>query len=244
MDWLIIVLAGFSAGMLNAIAGGGSFITLPALTLLGISPIMANATGTAALLPGYITSVWRFRHDIKALPSLSFTRLLGLAIMGGAIGALLLLLGSDVLFITIVPWLILAATLLFLFNNKVIKYTKSNKLTLSSVVTSLIFFIICIYGGYFNGGIGIILLAAFGLLGLNNLKEMNGLKNLVSAILTIIAVFIYIIGGIIDWSAMLVMGISAAAGGYLGASISYKLNDKSVIMIIVATGLISFIYFI
>jgi len=244
MDWLIIIIAGFTAGMLNAIAGGGSFITLPALTLIGIPPIMANATGTAALLPGYIASVWRFRHDIKAVPSLPFLPLFYLALSGGAMGASLLLLGSDALFTIIIPWLILVATLLFLFKDRLTNRRKSTKQSLSTVVSSLIFFIICVYGGYFNGGIGVILLTAFSFLGMQNLKEMNGLKNLVSAILTSIAVCIYIIGGKIEWLPALIMGISAATGGYIGASISYKIADKWVIWVIIGTGFTSFIYFI
>ncbi|MFT6692794.1 MAG: putative membrane protein YfcA [Colwellia sp.] len=244
MDWIIIVIAGFSAGLLNAIAGGGSFITLPALTFLGISPIMANATGTAALLPGYIASAWRFRGELKTLPALSFLRLFSLATIGGAAGAILLLLGNDALFIAIIPWFIIGATLLFLFRDRLTKPTIKRIPSPSSVVSSLIFFIVCVYGGYFNGGIGVILLATFGLLGLNNLKEMNGLKNIVSAILTIIAVFIYILGGLIEWVPMLIMGTSSAVGGYIGASISYKISDKWVIIVIVSTGLISFIYFI
>lgn len=257
MDWLIIILAGFSAGVLNAIAGGGSFITLPALTFVGINPIMANATGTAALLPGYIASTWRFRKDIKALPSLSYLMLFVLALIGGAGGALLLIIGDETVFSALIPWLILTATLLFLFKHKITTFTQSSlkvfepistaKATFtakSTVVSSLIILSICVYGGYFNGGIGVILLAAFSLLGMRDLIAMNGLKTLLSAVLTSIAVIIYIIGGQIDWLTMLIMAISSSLGGYFGASISYKIEDKWIVATIITTGFVSFIYFL
>jgi uncharacterized membrane protein YfcA len=254
MDWLLIIIAGFSAGVLNAIAGGGSFITLPALSFIGLNPIMANATGTAALLPGYIASAWRFRKDIKPLPNLPFVHLFIFAILGGACGALLLLVSEVAIFSTIIPWLILFASLLFLCKNKLSSYFRSLAQSNPSntkqnsrkrmLIASIVIFSICLYGGYFNGGIGVILLAALSLLGLQELTEMNALKNLLSAVLTIIAVLIYIIGDQIEWFPMLIMSISSSIGGYLGASLAYKINNKWIVSIILSSGFISFIYFL
>ena len=110
MDWLIIAFAGLLGGMLNAVAGGGSFITLLALVFVGIPPLIANATGTAALLPGYLASAWRFRKDIEYPANLSLKNLCLIAVVGGCLGAAILLNTSEQLFAHLVPWLILLAT--------------------------------------------------------------------------------------------------------------------------------------
>jgi hypothetical protein len=115
MHEALIISAAFFAGVLNAIAGEGSFLTLPALVFIGVPPVTANATGTVALLPGYIAGAWGFKNDLKAPPSLSLLSLSGLSIFGGAVGAYLLLLTDPTLFKVIVPWLLLAATLMFAF---------------------------------------------------------------------------------------------------------------------------------
>ena len=112
MDWIILGLAGFLGGMLNAIAGGGSFITLPALIFVGVPPVAANATGTAALLPGYIASAWRFRKDVELPANLSFFKLSIIATVGGCLGAIALLMSSETVFSKLIPWLILFATFL------------------------------------------------------------------------------------------------------------------------------------
>ncbi len=114
LDWIVICTAGFLGGMLNAVAGGGSFFTLPALIFVGIPPIMANTTGTAALLPGYLASAWRFRHDIVYPASLNFTYITLIAILGGAVGAIILLLTDERIFSELIPWLILFATIAFI----------------------------------------------------------------------------------------------------------------------------------
>ena len=244
LSLILLLAAAFLAGALNAVAGGGSFLTLPALIFTGVPPAVANATGTVALLPGYISAAWGFRKDLQAPPGLSLRVLALLAILGGAIGAGLLLLTGDVAFGKTVPWLMAASTALFAMGPWLLskkgrgfsgeKY--SPKAALGTIAVSA-------YGGYFNGGLGIMLLAWFGLLGQTNLNAMNGLKNLVSALLTVIAVVIYAAGGVVWWPQALFMMAAATAGGYWGARVAHKIPAGTLRVGIVATGTVMAVLF-
>lgn len=214
-DTALLLAAAFVAGALNAVAGGGSFLTLPALVFTGVPAGAANATGTLALLPGYVSGAWALRRDTAPLPGLTFGALIAISALGGATGAALLLWTPDSVFRRIVPWLLLIATVLFAFGPAVARRVRSR--APSPILAGASVFGVTVYGGYFNGGVGILLLALFGLLGQTQLNAANGLKNLVSALLTAIAVSLYIGGGLIAWrEAFLMMG-AAFLGGYLGA---------------------------
>ena len=247
LEVILIIAAGFLGGMLNAVAGGGSFITLPALIFVGVPPVMANATGTAALLPGYIASAWRFRKDIEFPANLSFKTLSIISILGGSLGATILLFTSEQIFSSLIPWLILIATLLFILGPRLLpkkqakdQHTESKQIshTNSKVMAFLVMFFVCAYGGYFNGGLGIILLAALALLGQTNLLGMNGIKNYVSALLTAIAVLVYAAGGVIEYKYLVIMGIAAIVGGYAGAALAYRIPQNIMRGFIIAIGLI------
>ena len=249
---ILIVAAGFLGGMLNAVAGGGSFITLPALIFVGVPPVVANATGTAALLPGYIASAWRFRKDIEFPANLSFKTLSIISILGGSLGATILLFTSEQIFSSLIPWLILIATLLFILGPRILPKEKAAtqqfqvKQTTeknSKVTAFVVMFFVCAYGGYFNGGLGIILLAALGLLGQTNLLGMNGIKNYVSALLTAIAVLVYATGGIIEYKFLVIMGIAAIVGGYTGAALAYRIPQNIMRAFIISIGLIMSVVF-
>lgn len=235
METTLLLTAAFIAGALNAVAGGGSFLTLPALVFTGVPPVVANATGTVALLPGYMAGAWGFREDTAPPPGLSMRLLVVLSLIGGAAGAGLLLVTPDATFRRVVPWLLLAATALFAFGpwlrQKLAGGTPSTAKATVGVLA------VAAYGGYFNGGLGI-LLALFGLLGQTNLNAMNGLKNWVSALLTAIAVAIYAAGGLVLWPQALMMMVAATAGGYGGARVARKLPAPVLRWGIVATGLV------
>jgi uncharacterized membrane protein YfcA len=234
VELLLIATAGFVGGAMNALAGGGSFVTLPALVFAGLPPVMANATGTAALLPGYIMSAWRFRRDIRAPAGLSWPLLLGISLLGGSLGAALLTVGDPQWFARLAPWLILLATTLFALGPSLLASVRqvSRPLALGSV------FVVCLYGGYFNGGLGIILLAALGLLGQRNLHSMNGVKNVLSAVLTAIAVLVYAAGGMVVWASFLPMALAAIVGGYAGAALAYRIPASWLRGGIVVVGLV------
>ncbi|GGO64430.1 sulfite exporter TauE/SafE family protein [Bowmanella pacifica] len=246
MEWIVVLLAGFFGGLLNAVAGGGSFLTLPALIFAGLPAVSANATGTAALLPGYIASAWRFRRDIQLPANMGLLTLSLLAIVGGSIGAAILLVSSEQLFAQLIPWLILFATLAFILGPRLLQRnasqarhsatpsSASKKQQLGNIAVLLA---VCIYGGYFNGGLGIILLATLGLMGQSNLHGMNGVKNLVSALLTTVAVAVYAIGNAISLQYLLVLGVAAMAGGYVGAAFAYRIPTLYLRYFIVAVGI-------
>lgn len=252
-DWLLVAAAGFLGGALNAVAGGGSFITLPALIFVGVPPVAANATGTAALLPGYIASAWRFRHDIAFPASLNFRVIALMTLAGGGISAGILLLSSEKLFAALIPWLILLATLLFLIGPWLLssarpampQVTPADQQPGQRKRALAVLFCVCVYGGYFNGGLGIILLAALGLLGQTNLLAMNGVKNLMSALLTSIAVLVYAAGGAIASERLWVLAAAAICGGYAGAAFAYRIPQPFMQAFIVSVGLcMSLLFFL
>lgn len=234
-DAFLLFAAAFAAGALNAVAGGGSFLTLPALVLVGLPGVAANATGTLALLPGYLSGAWALRHEIKPMQGLSLRALVGISLAGGALGATLLLWTSNELFGRIVPWLLLLATVLFALGPRLTRMAGSAAVAPATVLA--VIFAVTIYGGYFNGGLGILLLAAFGLLGHSNLHAANGLKNLISALLTAIASVLYIGGGLIHWPQAIWMMVAATLGGYAGARLSRRVPVRYLRWGIVAVGL-------
>lgn len=215
LETALLFVAAFLAGALNAVAGGGSFLTLPALAWTGVPAVVANATGTLALLSGYLASAWAQRRDIEAPPGLSIRALIGLSLVGGATGAALLLWTPETTFRSLVPWLLLLATLLFAVGPRLASMSRERAAPLAVTIAGVL--AVTIYGGYFNGGLGILLLALFGLVGQTQFHAANGLKNLVSALLTAIAAALYIGGGLIVWREAGIMVVGALLGGHLGA---------------------------
>lgn len=214
---VILVVAGLLAGMVNAIAGGGTLLSFPALIWLGVPPIMANATATMTALPGYIGSAWAYRHDIRAEGSLRLGNIILITAVGGLVGAGLLLITPGDAFLGIVPWLLLTATLLFAAGPRFVAMVRARGLTIGPVLSAVAIFLVAGYGGYFNGGLGIMLLAVFGLIGFQNLHGMNGLKNLLSAVLSVVSVTTYATAGIIAWESAAILALSTTLGGYIGA---------------------------
>ncbi len=240
-DTSLLLAAAFAAGALNAVAGGGSFLTLPALVLTGVPAVSANATGTLALLPGYLSGAWGFREDTRPPPGLSTGALAALCLGGGATGATLLLLTPDAIFQRVVPWLLLLATLLFALGPRLTRSARPRTARPAGAMFSV--FAVTAYGGYFNGGLGILLLAMFSLLGQTNLHAMNGLKNQVSALLTLIAAALYAWGGLIAWREASIMMGAALLGGYAGARGARRLSAVWLRRGIVLTGLVMSVLF-
>ena len=174
----LLASASFIAGIINSIAGGGSFLTFPALVFTGVPTIAANATSAVAVFPGYLSGALGFAKELKEYPKSKFLLLITLSIMGGIGGSLLLLITPASVFSYIIPWLLGFATLLFAFGDFVAKWAKKNSNS-NGFLGNLTTLIVCIYGGYFNGGLGIILLALFSTLGMRDIHLMNGLKNII-----------------------------------------------------------------
>lgn len=246
MDLALLLIAAFFAGTLNAVAGGGSFLTLPALIAVGVPPVTANATGTVALLPGYVASIFGSREDMEPAPGLSMRLVVVLSLLGGVLGAALLLITSNAAFNRLIPWLLLVATAMFAFGPQLRRWADRQRTadappSRAKAVAGLL--LVSGYGGYFNGGMGILMLALFGLLGQTRLNAMNAIKNLVSTLLTAIAVAIYAAGGIVQWKEALIMMVAATLGGYLGARGARKIPAPVLRWIIVAIGLVMTVLF-
>ena len=238
----LLASASFIAGIINSIAGGGSFLTFPALVFTGVPTIAANATSAVAVFPGYLSGALGFSKELKEYPKSKFLLLITLSIMGGIVGSLLLLITPASVFSYIIPWLLGFATLLFAFGDFVAKWAKKNSNS-NGFLGNLTTLIVCIYGGYFNGGLGIILLALFSTLGMRDIHLMNGLKNIMSFALSAASVVTFAIAGIVFWQQAIIMMIAATIGGYFGVVVARKLSKNTIRMIIVIIGLIMTVIF-
>ncbi|MCX9155270.1 sulfite exporter TauE/SafE family protein [Niveibacterium sp. 24ML] len=244
IEWAALLGAAFLAGGLNAVAGGGSFLTLPALVFAGVPALMANATGTVALLPGYVASTWAFREELAGLDRRQLGLTLALSLCGGALGAALLLHTPNSTFRRIVPCLLLLATVLFAVAPWLLaRLSRDTGLQAGRGANASGVALVSIYGGYFNGGLGILLLALYAVLGERSLARANALKNLVSAVLTAVAVCLYAFGGAVVWGKALPMMLAAVAGGYIGARAGKRIPPALLRGLIVLTGLLMSVLF-
>jgi hypothetical protein len=235
LDYLVLVLAAFLAGILNTIAGGGTFLTFPALVYGGIPPVAANATSAVAVFPGYLGGAAGFRRELRSFDRGSLLKVIAVTGIGGLMGSLLLLMSSNDAFSAIVPFLLLVATLVFAFGDAIQAWARNNRFGVrpnGSIGTILV----SIYSGYFNGGLGIVLLALFSLWGMKDINTMNGLKNGLSFVLSAISVATFAVAGIVAWPQALAMMLAAVAGGYLGAPIARALPAKFVRGIVIGVG--------
>ncbi len=230
--------AAFGAGVLNAIAGGGSFLTFPALVFTGVPPIVANATSALAVSPGYLGSTLGFRDELAALERRRLWREMLLAAAGGVCGALALLVTPGKLFAGIVPWLLLFATLLFAAGPAMARRVASAGGSGLARWREVALFAVCVYGGYFNGGLGILLMALYTVAGERQLNTVNALKNLNSLVLSWLSVAAFVVAGAIAWREGLLMMVAATAGGFFGARWSKALPVVWVRRGVIATGLV------
>lgn len=240
--WLLTGGAAFAAGVLNAIAGGGSFLTFPALVFAGVPPLAANATSAMAVSPGYLGSTWGFRPELQALPRALIQREVVVAAVGGLIGAGLLLITPARIFSGLVPWLLLLATVLFAAG-PVLAQRNAGQGHPAWRLPGLLG--VAIYGGYFNGGLGILLMALYTLTGESRLHTVNALKNLNSFVLSLLSVLAFTLAGAIVWPQAIWMMVLATLGGWAGARLAKRLPIQWVRWLVIATGLaMSVVFFL
>ena len=261
-QFVLVGAAAFLAGGVNAIAGGGTFFSFPALLVAGVPPVIANASNTVALCPASLASAWSYRQEAARHGKMAW--LLAIASMlGSLIGAEILLHTSDAAFTVLIPWLLLAATLLFAFSKPISKFIahirvqammlasrqtiqdQANEVAGPSPVGGTCFQLaVGIYGGFFGAGMGILTLAALSMIGYEDIQELNALKNLTSGVNYIVAATAFIASGLISWPHTSVMLITGILGGFVGGKLAKRIPAVWLRRIVIATGsILSFLFF-
>jgi uncharacterized membrane protein YfcA len=241
----LLFLAAVLGGALNSVAGGGSFIAFPALLFAGVAPVVANATNTVALWPASLASAFAYRREVpgsrKVLVLLSVASLIG-----GTAGAILLLKTSESAFVRLIPWLLLVATSLFTFGKRVTSRfasTGDDASPRTLAVVAVVQTVIALYGGYFGGGMGILMLATLSLIGMTNIHEMNALKTILGAIINGAAVVLFVIARAVDWTPGVVMVAGGIVGGYAGAALARRIDPKRVRVFVLVVAWAMTVYF-
>ena len=232
------------AGGINALAGGGTLLTFPAL-LAVMGPTEANMTSTLALFPGSLAGSWGFRKEIYQGRNW-LLRLLPASVLGGIIGSLLLAWGSPEHFALLIPWLILTASVLFIIQPWVARgqgEEEKNPSWKVLAIASLCQFLVAVYGGYFGAGIGILMLATLGQWGVGNLHRVNGMKNLLAAIINGISAVIFGVSGYVRWDYVLAMGVAAVIGGYIAGQLGPKIPRKWLRAFVICAGVTQTLYY-
>jgi uncharacterized protein len=250
-DIILLFLVAVVGGTLNSVAGGGSFFTFPVLVFTGVPSIQANATSTVALWPGSVASVGAYRRELAQQDRTLIIVLITTSLVGGVLGALLLLHTPQSLFNFVLPYLLLIATLLFAFSGTLTKRLRARKpadgsiemLRPNYVGIAISQFLIATYGGYFGGGIGILMLATLAMMGMENIHVMNALKTVLASCINGVAVVTFILAGAIYWPQAVLMIVGAIIGGYGGAYFARKLDQRWIRIFVIVVGLIMTTYF-
>ena len=249
-QFVFLFFAAYIAGTLNALAGGGSFLSFPALLFLGVPPVQANATNTVALWPGLAASTLAYLKRLN-VPVRLLVPLLVTSAAGGWAGALLLLKTPQHTFLHLVPWLLLSGTLLFAFGNSlrslVGKTSVIDDLSATSwraiIVSSFVELLLAIYGGYFGAGIGFIMLGMLAALGMRDIHAMGAIRTLLAAAINAAAVITFIVAGAVLWRPCGVMIAGALTGGWFGAHYAQKADPRKVRAFVIAVGIVMSLYF-
>lgn len=239
----MLFLAAIVAGAINSVAGGGGFVTFPALLFAGVPPVNANATSTVALWPGTMASAGAYRRELQDRRQWQMLApLFAVSFVGAVAGALLLLKTPQRTFLALVPWLLLGATVLFIcggrisdfVRRRVRRHQRADMLHLIGV--TLLQLATAVYIGYFGAGAGIIMLALFAVMGMENIHTMNAFKTMLASVANGVAVVTFIVAGAIAWPHAVLMTVGAAIGGYAGAHYAQKFDQRHVRYIVIAIG--------
>jgi uncharacterized protein len=244
-----LLLAAIVAGVLNAVAAGGSFVSFPALLFIGLPPVNANATNTAALWPGTVASTGAYWRQFTAETWRLLPALIVAAGAGGLAGALILLRTPQKTFLGLVPWLLLGATLLFVASERIGRWVQAragqrrgpSRARLAG--GALFQFCAAIYIGYFGAGVGTVILALLALIGVENIHAMNGMKTLLVSVANAAALVTFIVAQAIFWPYAVLMAVGAVTGGYAGAHYAQKMPPRRVRQIIILVGFATSAYF-
>jgi len=234
MSFVVLFAVSVWAGIQNALAGGGTFLTLPALMLTDMTALAANITSTVALFPGQVASSWSGRAHVAGAGGLSFKALAAISLVGGIVGAILLLVTPSSIFRHLVPWLVLFATAIFAYGSFVPR-KEDRPPVLGKIGAGLAQFCISIYGGYFGGGIGFLMLAALTAAGLA-IRNASATKNVLAGVMNASAVAIFIFSPQLHWPQAAISCIGAVIGGTIGGHMVSRVNQKLLRLIAVIIG--------
>jgi uncharacterized membrane protein YfcA len=222
MDTMTLVfLAGTVAGAMNALAGGGSFVTLPVLIAAGVPPVLANTSSTVALFPGGLASAWAYRADLGPVGNVPLRALLAATLIGGCAGALLLLHTSTAAFTFVLPWLLLIAFVALACGRRIGAALRA-RVQIHAHAVLAVQCVLGVYGGYFGGAVGIMMMAVWGLLDHRDFKQLNAPRTLLVSAANTVAVLAFIVAGAVRWPETLAMLAGAIVGGYGGARIGQR----------------------
>ncbi len=235
LDAILLAVAAALGGALNSVAGGGSFLTFPALIFAGVPPVTANATSAVALWPAAVAAAFAYRERLRESES-DLVRLSVVSVVGGLVGAVLLLRTPNTTFSRLLPYLLLAATLVFTFGKRLGKRASGAERRLPPAAGVAVQLAIAVYGGYFGGGMGIVMLAALSATGMTNIHAMNALKTVLGALINLVAIGAFIVAGAVAWRPGVVMVVAGTLGGYLGARTAQKIDPTWVRRFVLAVG--------
>ena len=234
-SWIVLILASLWAGAQNALAGGGSFITLPSLMVTGMDARAANITSTIALFPAQIVMGLTGRAQAESPPGVPFRELFVISLIGGALGGVILLLTPSSFFAMLVPWLVLFATAVFAWGSFFRKAPPPGGIAVPAKTERVIQFVIAVYGGYFGGGIGFLMMASLTLAGLA-VRAAGATKNILAAVMNASAVAIFVFSHDVHWRQVLITAVASSIGGYAGARMMTRINEKALRLFVVGIG--------
>jgi len=237
-DFLLLLLAGLLAGSMNALAGGGSFVSLPALISVGVPSVTANATSTLALFPGGVASSWVYRDGVRDVCGVGIIPIAAATVLGGVVGSILLLLTPTSLFDAILPWLLLIATFMLAAGPRLSARLHTH-FRPGILAVAPVQFALGLYGGYFGGAVGLMMLAAWSALGGGDIKALNPTRMVMVTAANAVAVAVFVAAGAIEWAQCLPMTLGAVAGGWAGAHIGRKLPARAVRLLTLATAVLT-----
>ncbi|WP_112662043.1 sulfite exporter TauE/SafE family protein [Microvirga flavescens] len=245
----LLAASGLAAGLVNAIAGGGTFFTFSALVATGLPPVIANATSAVAVTPANLASAWAYRRELAANIR-RFAALGVVSLIGGLGGAYILTTTDNAAFRQLVPWLLLFATLLFAASPKIVSLARSiarheghHPSTKAWAAGLAVQFAVSIYGGFFGAGMGIVMLAALAITEGDDFHLINSAKHLCSTLIQLVAVVIFIAAGLVAWREMAIVGAASVIGGYLGVVFGRRLPPKAIRWLVIGVGAVLTVYF-
>jgi uncharacterized membrane protein YfcA len=243
LEFLLIFAVSFLAGAINSIAGGGTFLTFPALLFIGVPPVVANATSTVALWPASLAYTFQYRKRINEDKKF-LMKILLISFIGAVVGAVILLTIPEDNFKSLVPWLLLFATLIFTFGKHITKIIPKPSEGENQLTKWRVAILACcsVYGGFFGAGMGIVILALLEFMGFKDIHRMNALKGIIAIFVNGVAVAVFLIAGIVDYKLATIMLLGAVSGGYAGSTFALKLPADRIKLIIIAISWIITVY--